>query len=404
MLDLDLVRASFPALASGYVYLDNAGGSQTLRGVADRARDYLLASNVQLGASYSISQRASARVAEAVAATAEYIGADGPEEIVIGPSTTQLLHNLVAAMAGQFTAGDEVVISEADHEANLGPWKRLAARGVVLRTWKLDRKTWKLEASGLTPLLGKRTKLVAFTHVSNLLGSIHDVAGLTRLIHAHGAKVCVDGVAYAPHRAVEVAAWDVDYYVFSFYKVFGPHVAVLYGKRALLDELAGINHEFITSGAYKLQPGNLNFELTYSLLGLYEYIAALGGRERAFADIAAHEERLAARLLDRFATLAAVTVHGEPSAYHQCRVPTISFSVAGKSPEAIVRAVDPHDIGIRHGDFYARSLARALVDSLPAADRSVAPAGVIRLSAAHYNTVEEIDRAAEVITAAVHGK
>lgn len=398
MLDLDFVRSQFPALSSGYVFLDNAGGSQTLRGVADRTRDYLLTSNVQHGASYSISQLAMTRVAEAVAATAQYVGTSDVNEIVIGPSTTQLMSNLAAAMTAQFMPGDQVVISEADHEANIGPWKRLEARGVEIKTWPIDRQTWRLEPKGLAPLLSKRTKLVAFTHVSNLLGTVHDVAELTRIIHAAGAKVCVDGVAYAPHRAIDVSAWDVDYYVFSAYKVFGPHLAVLYGKRALLDGLAGINHDFITKGPYKLQPGNLNFELTASLLGLYEYIAALGGRDKAFADIAAHEERLAGRLIDQLVALPSVTVHGECHAYQQHRVPTISFSVAGKTPDDIVRAVDPHGIGIRHGDFYAKALAHALVRSL---GEATSPAGVIRVSIAHYNTLEEIDRVAAALATAV---
>lgn len=394
-LDLDFVRGQFPALASGYIYLDNAGGSQTLRGVADRVRDYLLTSNVQHGASYEISQRAMARVAEAVAAMATYVGAASPEEIIVGPSTTQLLHNLVLSLlaSGQLTPGDEVVISEAEHEANAGPWKRLAARGVTVRTWPIDRQTWRLEPTGLLPLLTPRTKLVAFTHVSNLLGTIHDVPGLTRLVHEHGARVCVDGVAYAPHRAIDVRAWDVDYYVFSAYKVYAPHLGVLYARRDHLDALAGINHEFITRGAYKLQPGNLNFELTYSLLGLTDYISTLGGRDLAFAKIAAHEEQLSARFLSHVATWPNARLLGEPRADRSLRVPTFSLALEDRSPESVVLAVDPQGIGIRHGDFYSKALARALV---PTGDPSV-----MRVSMAHYNTLDEIDRAAAAISAAL---
>jgi cysteine desulfurase family protein (TIGR01976 family) len=399
-LDLDFVRAQFPALASGYIYLDNAGGSQTLRGVADRVRDYLLTSNVQHGASYEISQRSMARVAKAVAAMADFIGAASPEEIIVGPSTTQLLHNLVLSLlaSGQLAPGDEVVVSEAEHEANAGPWKRLATRGVTVRTWPIDRQTWRLEPGGLLPLLTARTKLVAFTHVSNLLGTLHDVPALTRLVHAHGARVCVDGVAYAPHRAIDVRAWDVDFYVFSAYKVYAPHLGVLYARRDHLEALAGINHEFITRGAYKLQPGNLNFELTYSLLGLTEYIAALGGPSLAFAKIAAHEEQLSSRFLSHVSTWPNVRLLGEPLADRSLRVPTFSLALSDRSPEAVVRAVDPQGIGIRHGDFYSKALARALVPtSVPA---SVDPS-VMRISMAHYNTLDEIDRAASAISSAL---
>ncbi len=391
MLDLDVVRAQFPALASGYVFLDNAGGSQTLGRVADRVRDYLLTSNVQLGASYAVSEQSTARVAEAARATADYVGAK-EGEIVLGASTTQLLHNLARAMEAQLAPGDEVIVSTADHEANVGPWKRLAARGVVVKRWPLDRDTLRLEERGLAPLLTQRTRLVAFTHASNLLGSIHDVAALTRFVHAHGAKVCVDGVAYAPHRRVEVGAWDVDYYVFSFYKVYGPHMAVLYGKRGLLEELAGINHDFIDAVPYKLQPGNACFELSHGLGGIYEYIASLGGPARAFAEIAEHEERLSARLLAWLAGVPGARVHGERTADRTRRVPTISFTVDGLAPEAIVRRVDPHGVGIRHGDFYAKGLPGEL---------GVSAAGVVRVSAVHYNTEAELDRAIVALDKAI---
>lgn len=395
MLDLDLVRAQFPALASGFVYLDNAGGSQTLARVADRIRDYLLTTNVQLGASYAVSLAAEARVQAGVLATARYVGAKDASEIVLGSSTTQLLANLALAMQDQLRPGDEVVISSADHEANTGPWKRLAARGVVVKEWAIDRDTWRLEARGLEPLLTDRTRLVAFTHASNLLGSIHDVAALTRLAKSRGARVCVDGVAFAPHRRVDVAAWDVDYYVFSFYKVYGPHAAVLYGKRALLEELATINHAFLGNVIpYKLQPGNLNFEMSHGIGGIYEYLELLGGPAVAFEAIAAHEERLSERLLDYLSGKRGVRIHGENDADRTRRVPTVSFTVEGRAPEEIVRAVDPRGVGIRHGDFYARRLVEEL---------GVGERGVVRVSAVHYNTIDEMDRAILAIDRAIDG-
>ncbi len=397
MIDLDFVRSQFPALASGFVYLENAGGSQTLARVADRIRDYLLTTNVQLGATYPASEAATARVREAARATAAFIGAGDPETVVLGPSTTQLLGNLALAMQGSFTPGDEIIVSSADHAANLGCWRRLEARGVVVKTWHIDRDSWRLEPSALLPLLTDRTRLVALTHVSNVLGTIHDVAAIARLVHDHGARTCVDGVAYAPHREVAVEAWDVDYYVFSFYKVFGPHMAVLYGKRECLEALDTINHEFVHELPYRLQPGNLNFELAHGLGGIYEYIDELGARSpgtgapktRAFAAIAEHEERLAATMLDWLAARPGVRIHGERSAQRARRVATISFTVDGRSAESIVREVDRRGIGIRHGDFYAKELVHALGVE--------ATGGVVRVSMVHYNSVAELECLFEVL-------
>ncbi len=389
-LDLDRIRQEFPALASGFVFLDNAGGSQTLRGVAERVTDYLLHTNVQLGASYAVSQTSTARVLDARIATAAYVGAADPGEVVLGPSTTQLIDNLALAMEGTLAPGDEIVVTNADHHANVGAWQRLAKRGVVVKTWEIDPVTLRLEERALLPLLGPRTRLVAFSHATNLLGSIHDVRRLTQVVHEHGARVCVDGVAYAPHRAIDVAAWDVDYYVFSFYKVYGPHLAVLYGKRDALDALDTINHEFIGRELpYKLQPGNVNFELAHGLGGLYAYVEVLGGKTAAFDAFAEQEERLAERLLAWLRDRANVTIHGEPTGDRERRVPTISFTVAGLSPEAVVRAVDPHRVGIRHGDFYAKGLVR----TLGVAERG----GVVRVSMVHYNTESEIDRLIEAL-------
>lgn len=394
MLDLDFVRAAFPALSSGFVFLDNAGGSQVLGSVADRVRDYLLSTSVQLGASYAVSQAAGERVSAGVRAAAALVGTDDPSEIVIGSSTTQLIANLAAAMERGLSPGDEIIVTAVDHQANLGAWKRLARRGVVIRTWPLDPESLRLEARGLVPLLTDRTRLVSFTHVSNLLGSIHDVAALTRIVHDHGARVCVDAVAYAPHRAIDVRAWGVDYYVFSFYKVYGPHLAVLYARRELLDGLDTLNDELAGMPLpYKLQPGNFSYELAYGLTGITDYLDALGGKLGAFDAIAAYEEQLSEQLLGFLRARPGVRIHGEPAADRARRVPTISFSVDGGSPEAIVRAVDTHGIGIRHGHFYSKGILRAL---------GIEPSeGVIRVSMVHYNTRAELERLIAALDAAI---
>ena len=396
--DLPFVRAQFPALAGDWTFLDNAGGSQILTGVVDRIVDYLQTSNVQLGASYAVSQLAGERMQEAQRRIAELVNAERPEEVVMGPTSTLLVQLLARAMAHQFAAGDEVVVTRADHESNIGAWVGLQSIGVIPRFWELNPDTRALELEDLGRLMSTRTKLVAFTHASNIFGTINPVAEITRFVHDRGAKVCVDGVAYAPHRAVDVRAWDVDYYVLSLYKVYGPHHAVLYGKYAHLLDLANLYHYFVANDRipYKLQPGNPNYELSYGAIGIADYLAELGARsgaaegaprrvriEAAFAAVADHEETLAGRLLSYLETKPRVRIIGATTKDKAVRVPTISFVVDGVDSETIVRHIDGWQIGIRFGDFHSRRL----IEHLDLSSR-----GVVRVSMVHYNTVGEIDR------------
>lgn len=401
-LDLTFVRRQFPALAGDWLYFDNAGGSQALARVVERIGEFLLTSNVQLGASYGVSQLATERVKQARKRLAIYLNAGDPDEIVFGSSTTQLLSNLALSMAPLLGAGDEIIVTNCDHESNIGPWLRLAeARGAVVRTWKVNPETWELDLGDLEALLCERTRLVCFTWASNLLGTINPVAEIARLVHRYGAKVCVDAVAYAPHRALDMQATGIDYCVFSLYKVYGPHTAVLYGRREHLLELAAINHYFIGKDEipYKLQPGNANFELAWGSTGIVDYFEELavlhpqaGGNTGdqlrcAFEPIALHEEVLAERLLGYLRIKPKVHIVGKAVADRQLRVPTVSFSVQDRHASEIPNHTDPFKIGIRWGDFYARRL----VESLGLADSG----GVVRISMVHYNTVAEVDRLIE---------
>lgn len=398
-LDLAFVRGQFPALAGDTVFLDNAGGSQVLAGVADRIRDYLLTTNVQHGATYAVSQTAAARLHDAQVAMAAYVNAARPDEIVMGPTSTMLLQILARAMAPQFSPGDEVIVSRADHESNIGPWVGLEAAGVRVLTWELNRESGDLELADLDALMTARTRLVAVTHASNIFGAVHPVAAIARFVHERGARLVVDGVAYAPHRVLDVQAWDVDFYVFSAYKVFGPHHAVLYGRYDHLLGLANQYHYFIPDDRipYKLQPGNPNYELSYGTAGIVDYFVALGERHgaptdgerrgalaRAFDLVADHEAALAARLLAFLATKRRVRVVGPPSPAHQVRVPTISFVVEGRRSRDVVAHTDACGLAIRHGDFHSRRLVEHL--GYGGAD------GVVRVSMVHYNTLDEVDR------------
>ena len=396
-LNLNHIRAEFPALQNDCVYLDNAGGSQVLRRVADRVRDYLLTSSVQLGASYAQSQDAGARVMAARRSVADLIHAVRDDEVVMGGSTTSLMFQLTQAIRPGIRAGDEIIVTNSDHEANIGGWKRLEEAGAVVRIWEVNRDTLALELADLERLLSPRVKWVAMTHASNILGTVNPVARVAALVHAVGARLCVDAVAYAPHRLVDVQASGADLYVFSFYKVFGPHYAVLWGRRELLLALPSLNHYFIGTEVipYKLQPGNVNYELSYGCVGINDYLVHVGtslgntgsARQKmqaAFDAFEQHEDALAERLLAYLRGKKSVRIIGLPTAAAGARVPTVSFMVAGQQSETIVRHLDRFKIGIRFGDFYAKRL----IESLGLHTQG----GVVRVSMAHYNTLDEIDR------------
>jgi len=391
-LDLDLVRARFPALADGFAYFDNAGGSLVLKDVAERVAEYMVTTSVQTGAGYVHSQRASARVAAARARVATWLGARRPEEIVFGPSTTVLAQFLAKSMAGRLQPGDEVVVTDFDHESNIGPWRALEKAGLVVREWRIDRETMQPDLAALDRLLGPRTRLVAVTHASNILGTINPIAEIARRVHAAGAELVVDAVAYAPHRALDVAGWDVDYYLFSFYKTYGPHLAVMYGKHHKLLELDGLYHYFYGRDKVpaKLEPGNASYEMSWGAAGIVDYLEELGGGggrpalDRAFGAIATHEAALAERLLGFLRARNDIRIIGERSSDSALRVPTIAFKVAGRDSAAIVAQVDHDPIGIRYGDFHSRRL----VENLGLAEGN----GVVRASMVHYNTLAEVDR------------
>ena len=395
-LDLDHVRQQFPALSGEWVFMDNAGGSQVLSSVASRISDYLLTSNVQTGASYAPSLRSTERVRAARGALARFMNAASTGEIVMGPSTTMLLRLLSEALTGKLKAGDEIIVTDTDHEANIGPWLKHAERGIVLRFWRCNPQTFELDLGDLEELLNEKTRLVCVTHASNILGTINPIRAIADLAHACGAELCVDAVAYAPHRAIDVQAAGADYYVFSTYKVFGPHFAVMYVREDKLRDLDNIYHYFFTkaSGSHKIEPGNINYELAHGAVGAIDYLDDLGQRvgaasgrpaiEAGFADIAAHEQTITAKLLDFLESRNSIRIFGRRSSAQDDRVATVSFTIADRSSKEVVETIDPHRIGIRYGDFYARRL----IEDLGLMQQN----GVVRVSMVHYNTLDEVDR------------
>jgi len=396
------IRAQFPALAGDLVYLENAGGSQVPAVVADSIRDYMLTSYVQLGAGYPLSQKATELVDEAHDFVRLMMnGQDG--EVILGSSTSALLQMLARCYAQVLKPGSEIIVAQTGHEANVGPWKMLDRLGFGLRWWEMDPASCSCPLSDLEELLSERTALVAFPHASNLLGGIVDIERITSLSHEAGARVVVDGVAYAPHRAMDVSAWNVDWYAYSAYKVYGPHMAALWGRRDALAELSGPNHFFVPDDdlPYKFEVGGPNHEGCAGICGLRDYLATLVGEadpraldrsaiERAFEIMTACELPLQARLIEYLRSRDDVRIIG-PTDADESRVGTISFVHDSKSSAEITAAVDRSGIGIRHGHMYAYHLCEAA--GLDPED------GVVRTSLVHYNTLEEIERLIEVFDA-----
>jgi cysteine desulfurase family protein (TIGR01976 family) len=394
---MDYVQSQFPALAHGWTFFDNAGGSQILSKALDRINAFLLDRNVQIGGSYEVSQKAAEALMDARKAAAQWVNANRPEEIIFGPSTTVLLQNLARAMRSQFKPGDEIVVTIGDHESNIGPWVSLEEFGINLRFWEPDAKTGRLHLDGLKEVMSDKTKLVCVTHVSNIIGEINPIREFADYAHANGAKICIDAVAYAPHRAVDVQAFDADYYVFSLYKTYGPHGAMMYGKYDLLLELDTLYHYFYGKDKVpgKLEAGNPSYEMAYSVCGIVDYLTELGERAggtgtvrdkivAAYDAIAAQENALTERLLTYLRGRNDCVIVGQDDNRDGTRIPTIAFRFDGRNAEEVCKIIDREKIAIRFGDFHSRRL----VEYMGHSDN----AGVVRVSMVHYNTIEQVDR------------
>ena len=400
-LDVAFCRRFFPALAGDWVFMENAGGTFVPEQVIERAIHFMATCQVQPGAAYPASAGATERIDAGRQVLAQLINAD-VDEIVVGPSTTSNVYVLSHALRALLEPGDEVIVTNQDHEANNGAWRRLAEIGVVVKEWRMNGDTDDLEIEDLEALLTEKTRLVCFNHCSNIVGLVHDVKAIVRKVHDAGALACVDGVAYAPHRRIDVKDLDADFYLYSAYKVYGPHISVLYGKRELLLRAANQNHYFVPEDDFqrKLCPGGLNYELTASAAGVGEYLDKVHAHhfpganvdvterwDRVFGLFAAHEEAMTRPIVDFFASKADVRLIGQGVEGRRERVSIFSFLVNGRDSREIPDRLLQHKIAIRAEDFYA---ARC-IDALGAGPRN----GVIRVSLVHYNSLEDVNRLTE---------
>jgi len=400
-LDIDYVRSQFPAfkdpLSSKWSFFENAGGSYVPKNVVDHLNNFMISTKVQPYASYDMSDVAGKNMDKATRYFAEMINAE-ENEIIIGSSTTMNMYVLSNAMKNILKPGDEVIVTNQDHEANIGSWRRLNKTGVKVKEWQLNTETGELEIENLQSLLNSKTKILAVTHCSNIVGSINNMKHITQLAHEHGVLVVCDGVSYAPHGFPDVKDLDVDFYAFSLYKTYGPHLALLYGKKEILNRLPNQNHEFLEGSIpYTLNPGGPNHEELCSLIGISEYfdnlynhhfqkndISRLTKIKKINELIALHEEKIANKLLEFITSEKKINLIGISKIINKNRAPTISFTVKGKSSQEVSDALVSQGIAIRNDNFYAWRCLKALgIDT---------DDGVVRASMVHYNSIDDVEK------------
>ena len=400
-LDIDYVRAQFPAfsdpLSAKWSFFENAGGSYVPHNVINHLNHFMTSTKVQPYAEFDTSTIAGNNMDKATELFAKMINAN-KDEIIIGASTTMNMYVLSNAMKHFLKPGDEVIVTNQDHEANVGAWRRLKEHGAIIKEWKINSENAELEISDLESLLSDRTKIVAVTHCSNIVGSMNDLKSITKLVHQYNAYIIGDGVSYAPHGFPDVKDLDVDFYAFSLYKTYGPHLGLLYGKKEILDQLPNQNHEFLEGDVpYTLNPGGPNHEELSCLIGVYEYFNNLYHHhfsedeasvrlkiERVNDLISKHEEEIANPLLAYINSRDDISLIGKNKIENKNRAPTIAFTINKKSSKEVSSELVKNGIATRNDNFYAWRCLKAL--GIDTED------GVVRTSMVHYNTHEDVNK------------
>jgi len=394
------IRQHFPALErvhNGYpvAYFDGPGGTQVPRYVVEQMSDYLYHHNANTHWAYPTSAETDAALEYAREVCAEFLNAS-PAEIAFGANMTTLTFHLSRALSLNYQAGDEIVVTELDHHANVDPWRRLALeRGVTIRTVRLDTATGQLNWDDLERFVGPKTKLVAIGAASNALGTINDLGRVIELAHNAGALAFVDAVHYAPHALIDVQQLDCDFLGMSAYKFYGPHVGVMFAKRALLEE---INFpKLVPAPDYapeNAETGTQNQEGMVGSAAAVDFLASLGegsnrreSLRRVFEETHARNMQLFARLWSELSALPRVTVYGPPS--DAPRTPTLAFTIEGCASTDAARRFAEKGLFLSHGDFYAATVIERL---------GLGPEGLIRAGCACYTTESEIDRLITAVT------
>jgi cysteine desulfurase family protein (TIGR01976 family) len=395
--DVDRIRAAFPALArlhggTPVAYFDGPGGTQVPRVVADAVTEYLLHHNANTHWNYPTSQETDAALEAARAWLAALLGA-APDDVAFGANMTTLTFHVARALGRAWGPGDEIIVTELDHHANVAPWQTLSReRQVTVRTARLIPETGELDWVDFERLVTPRTKLVAVGAASNALGTITDVRRAGDLAHSVGGLLFVDAVHYAPHELVDVAALGCDLLACSAYKFYGPHVGVLYGRRALMDSLDVPKLLPAPDEAPgRLETGTQNHEGIVGAARAVEFLASLShinepraALQASFAALRARGQQLLDQLWRGLSAIPGLTLYGPPPS--RPRTPTLSFAIAGRDPGDITAALAARGVFVSHGDFYATTVIERL---------GRAPAGLVRAGCACYTTSDEVERLIE---------
>lgn len=405
--DTDFIRSQFPAFSEpsleGFGFFENAGGSYACAPVIERLGRYYRQTKVQPYYDFPASRTAGAQMDSARSRMAAWLNV-ATEEIHFGPSTSQNTYVVAQALRQHLKPGDEVIVTNQDHEANIGAWRRLAADGIEIREWKIDPDSGELNPDGLDAWLGPRTRAVAFTHCSNVVASINPVRELVDRIHAVGAIAIVDGVSFCPHGLPDLRALGADIYLFSLYKVYGPHLGVMYMSEELNAELPNQGHFFNagkpTSRFTPAGPDHAQIAVTNGVIDYFEAVyrhhfdapASATEQARAVRTLLRDQEiHLLQPLLDFMDNHPQIRLIGRRDARE--RAPTVTFTVDGWNSFELAARLAERKLGIGVGDFYANRALEAL---------GINPKeGALRASFVHYTTADEVNRLIAALNEAV---
>ena len=398
------LRAQFPSLAQHVngqpaAFFDGPGGTQTPLGVIEAMSGYLSRDNSNIGGAFATSQRTVEMVAGARLDMVGMLNAAAPEEIVFGQNMTSLVFALSHALARTWEPGDEIIVTSLDHDANVAPWL-LAARdaGATVRTWEVHVEDCTLRLADLEALLNERTRLVAFTHGSNAVGTIPDVRGAIGFVRAKApqALVSIDAVHYAPHGKIDVQGLDCDFLACSAYKFCGPHLGILYGKLEHLERLEAYKVRASSNKPPgKWETGTQSFESIAGLRASVAYLTQMsmngGGVRSALDVIKMYERGLSLRFLEGAGSVPGLRVYGitDPERVDE-RTPTFGVTLEGWSPRQLAEQLGGEGMFVWDGHFYALTI----VDRLGLSDTG----GLVRIGFAHYNSPEEVSRLLEALT------